>query len=76
MPTDRSRLTFRAKVPDAPKLRAELTAGTATGDVDIVVAVFGVADSAVAVGNTQRQVIDEGAFRGSAARFRRPRRRG
>lgn len=55
--------TFRAKVKDAPKLRQELADGTASGEVELVVAAFGIEDTNVAVGNTRKQVIDQGAFR-------------
>lgn len=57
--------TFRAKVRDSARLRQELTDDNATpsGEVELVVAVFGVPDTNVAVGNTRRQIIDKGAFR-------------
>jgi hypothetical protein len=47
---------FRGRV-----LRSQETADL--GEADVLVAVFGVPDTNVAVGNKERQVIDQGAFR-------------
>jgi HK97 family phage prohead protease len=55
------RQAFRARVLDPAKMRVSED-GT-KGEADILVAVFDIPDTAPAVGNEQRQVIDRGAFR-------------
>lgn len=62
--TDREAITFKVRAKgDLEKMRQELRDGTATGEVEIIVAVFGIQDTNVAFGNTRKQTIDKGAFR-------------
>lgn len=57
----RSKRSFRAKVRDAEQLR-QTGLEDATGDVELVVAIFDIPDTHPAQGNTRPQVIDRGAF--------------
>lgn len=60
---DQVRPRFRARVlTDLPVLRQQIDQQEPEGEAEILVAVFGVPDTEVAVGNTERQIIDRGAF--------------
>lgn len=60
---DVPRFTFRSKVLNPKKLRAELDEGQVAGEAEIMIAVFDVPDTHVAFGNSRKQVIEKGAFR-------------
>jgi hypothetical protein len=53
---------FRAKIVNTDAMRAALDEGRPEGIAEILVAVYDIPDTHVAVGNTERQVIDRGAF--------------
>lgn len=54
---------FRARVlTDLPVLRQQIDQQEPVGEAEILVAVFGIPDTHVAVGNTKRQIIDRGSF--------------
>lgn len=55
---------FNARVLTAPsKIRQALEDQTARGEADILVSVFDIPDTHVAMGNVKRQIIDHGSFR-------------
>lgn len=66
------RAAFAARVLDTDPLRQALDARSPTGDVSFVVAVFGVPDTGVPFGKTERETIDHGAFRAWSAARERP----
>lgn len=59
---------FGQQLVDPDAARAELESGKKVGTADVLVAVYDIPDTHVAIGNTEKQVIDRGAFDAFAGR--------